>query len=121
MSSYTTQALFERSQVITRRGVTLLELIIVVVVLGLVSTVTMLALPAKVVPPDDTPHRIANARTRALRTGRPVSVVLQLDTVFSLATAMADGTVLADSSARIDRLTGQPLPPIDATALKVGP
>jgi prepilin-type N-terminal cleavage/methylation domain-containing protein len=100
-----------------RRGVTLLELLIVVVVLGLVTSVAALVMPAKVVPPDDTPHRIANARTRALRTGQPVSVVLQLDTVFSLATAMPDGTVLADSAARIDRLTGKPLPPVDTTRL----
>jgi hypothetical protein len=32
---------------------------------------------------------------------------------------MPDGTVLADAAARIDRLTGQPLPLIDSTA-KVG-
>lgn len=100
-----------------RRGVTLIELLVVVVVLGLVSSVAALALPGKVVPPDDTPHRIANARTLALRTGRPVSVALQLDTVFSLATAMPDGTVLANSAARIDRLTGQPRPPIDSAAM----
>lgn len=98
-----------------RRGVTLLELIVVVVGIGLISTVAMLVMPKKVIPPDDTTHRVADARTKALRTGRPVSVVLVLDTIFSVATAMPDGTVLADSAARIDRLTGQPLPPIDTT------
>ncbi|HEU4722069.1 MAG TPA: hypothetical protein VFS59_11960 [Gemmatimonadaceae bacterium] len=98
------------------RGVTLLELIVVVVGLGVVSSVAMLAMPGKFVPPDDTPRRVATARTNALRTGRPVSVVLLLDTVFSVATAMPDGTVLADSAARIDRLTGLPLPPIDSTS-----
>jgi prepilin-type N-terminal cleavage/methylation domain-containing protein len=100
-----------------RRGVTLLELLIVVVVLGVVTSVAVLVMPAKVVPPNDTPHRIANARAVALRTGQPVSVVLQLDTAFSLATAMPDGTVLADSAARIDRLTGKPLPPVDTTGM----
>ena len=99
-----------------RRGVTLLELIIVVVGLGMISSVAMLAMPGKVVPPDDTPHRIAIARTKAVRTGKPVSVVLALDTVYSVATAMPDGTVLADSAARIDRLTGLPLPAVDTTA-----
>jgi len=99
-----------------RRGVTLLELIIVVIAIGLISSVAVLVMPRKLVPPDDTPHRIANARTKSLRTGRPVSVVLMLDTVFSVATAMPDGTVLADSAARIDRLTGMPLPPVDTTA-----
>jgi hypothetical protein len=101
-----------------RRGVTLLELIIVVIGLGMISSVVVLMMPRKVVPPDDTPHRIANARIKSLRTGRPVSVVLMLDTVFSVATAMPDGTVLADSAARIDRLTGMPLPPNDTTARK---
>ena len=99
-----------------RAGVTLIELLVVVVVLGLVSSVAMLALPRKSVPPDDTAHRIANARTQALRTGRPVSVVLDLDTMFSLATAMPDGSVLADPAARIERLTGQPLSSIDSTS-----
>jgi hypothetical protein len=93
----------------TRRGVTLLELIVVVIGLGMISSVAMLAMPGRVIPPDDTPHRIAKARASALRTGRPVSVVLMLDSVFSVATAMPDGTVLADAAARIDRLTGQPL------------
>jgi prepilin-type N-terminal cleavage/methylation domain-containing protein len=101
-----------------RRGVTLLELIIVVVMLGAMSSVTMLMMPRKIVPPDDTAHRISNARTLALRTGKPVSVVVVLDSVFSLATAMPDGTVLADSAARIDRLTGQPMPPIDTSAIR---
>ena len=100
----------------TRRGVTLLELIVVVIGLGVIASVATLAMPRKVVPPDDTAHRIADARIKALRTGRPVSVVLQVDSVFSVATAMPDGTVLADSVARIDRLTGQPLPPYDTTA-----
>jgi prepilin-type N-terminal cleavage/methylation domain-containing protein len=94
-----------------RGGVTLLELLIVVVVLGVVTSMTVLVMPAKLSPPDDTAHRIANARTLALRTGLPVSVVVKLDTVFSLATAMPDGTVLADSAARIDRLTGKAIPP----------
>ena len=96
---------------------TLIELIIVVMTIGIVASVTALVMPKKIVPPDDTPHRIANARTKALQTGRPVSVVVQLDTLFAVATAMPDGTVLADSAARIDRLTGQPMPKIDTTAL----
>jgi Tfp pilus assembly protein FimT len=98
-----------------RRGVTLIELLVVVVGLGLIYGVAMLALPRKAVPPDDTPHRVATARAQALRTGRPVTVVLDLDTMFAVATAMPDGTVLADSAARIDRLTGQPLPRRDST------
>lgn len=100
----------------TRRGVTLLELIVVVVGLGVMASVATLAMPKKLIPPDDTPHRVADARTRALRTGRPVSVVLRLDSMYAIATAMPDGTVLAAPAARIDRLTGQPLPAENAAA-----
>ena len=35
-----------------RRGVTLLELIVVVIGLGMISSVAMLAMPGKVIPPD---------------------------------------------------------------------
>jgi prepilin-type N-terminal cleavage/methylation domain-containing protein len=103
-----------------RHGVTLLELMIVVALLGLTASVAALAMPKRVVPPDDTPHRIANARMQALRTGQPVTVVLKLDRTFAIATAMPDGTVLADSAARIDRLTGQPLPATTSTARGAG-
>lgn len=93
-----------------RRGVTLLELLVVVTLVGIVASVAVIAMPGKRVLPDDTAHRIAGARTEALRTGRPVTVVVQLDTVYGVATAMPDGSVLADSAAHVDRLTGQPLP-----------
>ena len=99
---------------------TLVELLVVVVVIAVVASVSALVIPGKIVPPDDTAHRIANARTRALRTGRPVSVVVQLDTAFALATAMPDGTILADSAAHTNRLTGLPIPPIDTTLVGVG-
>ena len=102
-----------------RRGSTLLELMIVLVVIGVVASVAALAMPNKVVPLDDTPHRIANARTKALRTGRPVTVTIQLNTVFAVATAMPDGSVLADSTAKTERMTGQPIPPRDSTGKAV--
>ena len=103
-----------------RRGVTLLELLVVVTLLGVTASVAVLVMPARRVPPDDTPHRIANARAQALRTGRPVTVVLQLDSTYSIATAMPDGTVLADPTTGIDRLTGYPLPATDTTARRAG-
>jgi prepilin-type N-terminal cleavage/methylation domain-containing protein len=102
-----------------RRGVSLIELIIVVAALAIIASVTALVMPAKIVPPDDTAHRIANARTKALRTGRPVSVVVQLDSVYAIATAMPDGSVLADSGAHVDRLTGR-VARINATSAGTG-
>jgi hypothetical protein len=87
-----------------------------VTLLGIVASVAVLSIPAKRVPPDDTPHRIAGARARALRTGRPVSVTVQLDTTFAVVTAMPDGAVLADPAARVDWLTGQSLAPLDSAS-----
>jgi prepilin-type N-terminal cleavage/methylation domain-containing protein len=92
-----------------RSGLTLLELMLVVAVLAIVSSVAMLAMPSRTNAPDDAVHRIADARTRALRTGRPVTVIVEIDSSFSLATAMPDGRVLADPRARIDAMSGQPL------------
>jgi prepilin-type N-terminal cleavage/methylation domain-containing protein len=102
-----------------RRGVTLLELLIVITLLGIVASVAVLAMPGKLTPPDDTAHRIVNARTAALRTGRPVTVILQFDTLYGVATAMPDGSVLADSAAHVDRLSGQPLR-VDSVRRRVG-
>jgi prepilin-type N-terminal cleavage/methylation domain-containing protein len=92
-----------------RPGLTLLELILVVAVLAIASSVATLAMPSPTNAPDDAAHRIADARARALRTGLAVTVIVEIDSSYSLATAMPDGRVLADSRARIDAMSGQPL------------
>lgn len=90
-----------------RSGVTLIELIIVITAMAIIAGVGALVMPKRVVPPDDTSHRIANARTKALRTGQPVQVIVKLVSGYSLATALPDGSVLADSEAHVERMTGR--------------
>lgn len=99
----------------SRDGVTLLELVIVITVLSVIGGVTALLLPQTIIPPDDTPHRITDARTMALRTGVPVHVVVHVRSGFLPATALPDGTVLVDSAAHVDRLTGRITVPRDST------
>jgi hypothetical protein len=75
-------------------------------------------MPKRPIPVDNTSTRIANARTKALRTGKPVSVFVQLDSGVRVVTALPDGTVLADSAARVRRLTGQMLPPDTTSSIQ---
>jgi prepilin-type N-terminal cleavage/methylation domain-containing protein len=92
-----------------RRGSTLLELLVTLVVLGAVAGVVTVALPRLAQPADDTPmSRVARARRDALASGRPVTVTLD-DTAGAVdATIAPDGSVVADTLLRIDRLAGRP-------------
>ena len=82
-----------------RRGVTLIELLVTLAILGLVAGVTGLSLgaaPVPAVPLDARRAHIADARDSALRTGHPVTVIIADDGMISYATALPDGRVLAD-------------------------
>jgi prepilin-type N-terminal cleavage/methylation domain-containing protein len=97
-----------------RSGVTLLELLITVAILGVVAGVVTLTLPRLDEPaPDTAASRIARARREAVASGRPVTV--RVDTVGASAsappvdaTAWPDGSVVADSVLAIDQLSGRP-------------
>ena len=94
----------------TRRGTTLLELLVVLCVLGVLAAVTVLAArrfdrpaaddPATIIAESlrvavDAPRAIV---VRVVREGRPLS-----------ATIHADGGVVADSALEMDRFTGRSL------------
>lgn len=90
-------------------GVTLVELIVVLAVLGVMAAVTGLAFRAPR-PADRTDvwaAGVTDARARALATGAPVSVVLDARGADAMVTAYPDGSVLADSALGVDRLTGR--------------
>ncbi len=97
---------------IPRAGVTLVELIVVIAMLGVIAGVTGVAFtrarPVRSI--DANAAIVAAARDSALRTGR--AVTLQVSALGARRsaefTAYPDGRVIADSSLGIDELTGRP-------------
>jgi prepilin-type N-terminal cleavage/methylation domain-containing protein len=93
-----------------RAGTTLVELLVVLAVLAIATSIAGLAFHrAHVVP---TPasvmlDRIAAARRVAITTGRNVSINVLLDDQLRAVTAHADGSVLADSVRALDPLSGR--------------
>lgn len=91
------------------RGNTLLELVLVLAILGVVAGVTGLAFQTRLDRPVVEPSlaRLAEARRGAIESGRAVTVVLLRDGDVLVATAHADGSIVADSSLGVDRLSGR--------------
>lgn len=114
-----------------RRGVTMIELVTVLMIMGIMAAVVGLAFrgtdPAPASNTTEAAHAaIADARREALTRGVPVGVTVLVPTVLlpvvpgaegrsaasftSLhAVARPDGSVIADSALGINRLTGRPL------------
>ena len=86
-----------------RQGVTLVELMVTLAVIGLVASVATLAIGPAPPPADDTATRVARARHAALTMARDTTIRLA-DSV--RATARADGSIVADSVVGVERLTG---------------
>lgn len=91
-------------------GFTLIELLVVLAILGTMAAVAGLAARSL----DDTDPaarraaRIAQARTRALETRRPVVIQAAEGDSAGRMLALPDGSVRADTVLRLDPLTGRP-------------
>lgn len=82
-----------------RRGVTLIELIVVLVVLGIataLSSVAMRAVPSPQAP--DRQRQLMSLRSEAIRRGAPLARVIRDSASSLVATALADGRLLVDST-----------------------
>jgi prepilin-type N-terminal cleavage/methylation domain-containing protein len=94
-----------------RPGVTLVELIVVLAILGVIAGVTTLAF--RTVPPgprvEPWASAVAQARRTALDSARAVTITLSVNGAPHAVTAMPDGSVIADISIPVDRLTGEPI------------
>ena len=92
------------------RGVTLMELVVVLALLGIMSGVVGLSLrSARPVPtPNVALLAATRARESAVRLGRAVTVVVPHDSQSFDLTALPDGRVIATKSLAIDPLTGAP-------------
>jgi prepilin-type N-terminal cleavage/methylation domain-containing protein len=93
----------------TRRGTTLVELLVTVVVLGIIWSVATLALrSAPALKRTDQASTIADTLNTVIESGLPATLELIVDAQPALATLSPDGTVVADSALHVDRLTGRP-------------
>lgn len=85
-------------------GMTLIEVLIAVVLLGILMSVTVPGSRRSVGDPSR--DSVQEARGQAVQTGRRARIVVQLDSVAHIVTADPDGSVLVDSLLDIDRLSG---------------
>lgn len=91
-----------------RRGVTLLELLAILLIVGTVASVVSLAVRHLDEPdPADPYTQVANARRDALADGAVRALVLRLHDRPAAVSVLPDGRVIADSALALDPLTGQ--------------
>ena len=90
-----------------RRGVTLVELIVTLVILAVISGVTVLAVRRIDPPRPNDPSTIFSDSLRVvLASGRPTVIRVVTDSGPVWGSVRADGSIVADSILDIDRLTG---------------
>ncbi|HET7586179.1 MAG TPA: prepilin-type N-terminal cleavage/methylation domain-containing protein [Gemmatimonadaceae bacterium] len=92
-----------------RSGVTLIELIVVLAILGVMAGVVGVAVrgAGEVREVDARMARIQAARSEAIRTGHPVTISIIAADVARAATAMPDGSVVGDPALHVERLSGE--------------
>lgn len=87
---------------------TLVELIVVLAIVAVIASVTTLALRRADLGPTAPPWvtAVAQARRTALDSVRIITLTIRIGDRMYAATALPDGSVIADSGLAIDRLTG---------------
>ena len=94
---------------IPRTGVTLLELILVLVILGIMAGIVGLAAPRviTVAKADSAAASAMELRALAIRSGHVVTGDVSIRSGVVAVSAYPDGRVLADSALQIDPLSGR--------------
>jgi prepilin-type N-terminal cleavage/methylation domain-containing protein len=92
-----------------RPGVTLIELIVVLAIVAIMAGVTTLAFRRADLTPTVEPwvSAVAAARRTAVDSDRTVSLTVRVGDKVYAATALPDGSVVADPALGVDRLTGE--------------
>lgn len=92
-----------------RRAFTLVELLVVVSVMAIMSSVAMLAVRNIEPPRADDPRQIlADSQQRALASGQQIRVRLVVNGWPAAAVVRPDGGIVADSALDVERFTGLP-------------
>jgi prepilin-type N-terminal cleavage/methylation domain-containing protein len=93
-----------------RSGVTLIELMVVLVLLSVLASVVVFAIRStpRAQPHDQANSQVLAARDSALRTGHFVTVDVDVAGSQRVATAFPDGRVIADTALHFDELSGLP-------------
>jgi len=93
-----------------RSGVTLIELIVVLVLLSIAAGVVALAMRAAPIahPQNAAVTRVLALRDSALRLGHPITIAVTIGGTERSATVYPDGRVVADSAIHMDLLSGRP-------------
>lgn len=92
-----------------RIGTTLVEMLVTTIVLGIVVSVTTLAMRRLSSPPPKDPLTIiADTMKAVLASGRPKTLHFMVGGRPAIATLNVDGSIVADTVLHIDRLTGRP-------------
>jgi prepilin-type N-terminal cleavage/methylation domain-containing protein len=90
-----------------RSGVTLVELLVVLAILALTSSLASVALRRADLPRDvDANDQVLALRREAIAVGHAITRVVRRDSATFIVTALADGRVVADSALGIDPSTG---------------
>lgn len=97
-----------RGSQLNRRGASLVELLLCLVVLGMIGTMVVPMIRARVPEPQDSPQlRLAIARRTALERGIAVTIDWHDDSSMTAPlTIWPDGHVTSDSTSGIDLITG---------------
>lgn len=90
-----------------RSGVTLVELLVVLAILAITSSLASVALRrADSVRDTDAGDQVLALRRDAIAAGRSITRVVRRDSATFIVTALADGRVVADSALGVDPSTG---------------
>lgn len=89
------------------RGLTLVEMLVVLAILGLMAGVVAVRLEFRPAPPREGTVT-GDARRRAIGEARPVSVLVTAAGRVTTVTALPDGRVLSDTSQPTNLFTGRP-------------
>ena len=93
-----------------RSGVTLVELMVVLVILGVMAGVTGIAFLTRAPVPEVNASLalVARVREKAVQSGQSATVMLAIHGAAYLATAFPDGRVVTNAPIEIDQLSGRP-------------